>query len=395
VAPLLWAALLARLPIGIEGLAVILFMQAQTGSFAIAGAVGGAFALGSAVGVPTQSRLIDRLGQRHVLVPAAFVHAAAILAVLPLGYGGAPIVALIAVALVGGFALPPVSTVLRSLWNDVLHEQEDQDLRPTAYAVDSIMIELVFVSGPLLVAVLVAVASAAAALVVAAAATIVGTLVFTSLEPSRAWRSESSEGDQGMLGALRSPGVATLTLAMLPLGACLGAIEVALPAFAQDMRGTTALGGVLLAVWSVGSAIGGFIYGARDRKHLRDFFLRFSLIVPVAMLPLAIVPSFAAMIPLLLIAGTALAPLLASGNQLVGDLAPTGRLTEAYAWPLTALIAGLAAGSAISGALVEAMDWRAAMLTGALSGVLGAIIAFTRRQTLCPPATPAAAAAVT
>jgi MFS family permease len=383
VAPLLWTALIARLPIGIEGLAVILFLRAETGSYAIAGAVGGALAFGSAIGVPTQSRLIDRLGQRRVLVPASLVHATGVAALIPLGYSGAPAPVLIAVALVTGFSLPPMSSVLRSLWSVVLHR--DLDLRPTAYAVDSIMIELVFIGGPLLVAVMVAVASPSAALAVAATAAVTGTLLFTSLEPSRAWEGSSEHRDGGMLGALRSPGVVTIALTMFPVGAALGAIEVSIPAFTEDTRGTTQLAGVLLAVWSIGSAVGGFIYGSRERSGLRRFFLRLSFIVPLALLPLALAPSFMAMVPLLVIAGTALAPLLAAGNQMIGDLAPPGRLTEAYAWPQTALIGGIAAGSALSGTLVEAADWRVAMLVGALAGVVGAAVAFTRRGTLCAP----------
>jgi hypothetical protein len=42
IAVLLGAALIARLPFGINGLAIVLFLRDQTGSFAVAGAVAGA-----------------------------------------------------------------------------------------------------------------------------------------------------------------------------------------------------------------------------------------------------------------------------------------------------------------------------------------------------------------
>ena len=131
-------------------------------------------------------------------------------------------------------------------------------------------------------------------------------------------------------------------------------MEVTLPAFSEDM-GSRAWAGVLLSVWSFGSATGGIIYGARagrcrsraptscSRRSCRSTFL-----------PLALAPSIWVMPALCLVAGVAIAPLLASGNQLVVDVAPAGALTEAYTWPITALVIGLALGNAVAGVLVEA-----------------------------------------
>ena len=82
--------MLARLPVGIEGLAVVLYISQARGSFAVAGLVSGGFALGAAIGAPLQSRLIDRMGQRAVLVPAALGNAAAVGALIALTELGAP-----------------------------------------------------------------------------------------------------------------------------------------------------------------------------------------------------------------------------------------------------------------------------------------------------------------
>ena len=46
------ASLLARLPIGINGLAIVLLLRAETGSFAVAGAAAGALALGTGIAAP-------------------------------------------------------------------------------------------------------------------------------------------------------------------------------------------------------------------------------------------------------------------------------------------------------------------------------------------------------
>src|SRR5207342_1928433 len=75
VGALVASSLLSRLPIGINALAIVLFLREQTGSFAIAGAVSGSLAAGSGLGAPFVGRLVDRIGARRVLVPLACVHA--------------------------------------------------------------------------------------------------------------------------------------------------------------------------------------------------------------------------------------------------------------------------------------------------------------------------------
>jgi predicted MFS family arabinose efflux permease len=211
---------------------------------------------------------------------------------------------------------------------------------------------------------------------------IAGTLAFTASPPSRAWRPSAEGGAEGWLGALRSPGLQTLVLATLPLGFSFGAIEVTLPAFSDDMA-TRAWAGVLIAVWSLGSAAGGLFYGARvGSMPLERTFLRLAFLLPLTYLPLAAAPTVWAMPPLCLLAGVAIAPLLASSNQLVGVVAPAGALTEAYTWPITALVIGVAAGNAAAGALVEAADWRVSFLVGAACACGGGALAFARRETL-------------
>src|SRR3954469_19656174 len=116
VTPLLVASMLARLPYGLFGLAVILYLAEARGSYAVAGMVNGAFAVGAAIGVPWQSRLIDRLGQRRVLLPAAVVDAAATGLLIALTEAGAPTAALAVCGLVGGLAVPNIGGSIRTLW---------------------------------------------------------------------------------------------------------------------------------------------------------------------------------------------------------------------------------------------------------------------------------------
>ena len=134
VAALVGATLLARFPIGINALAVILYLRERTGSFAIAGVVAGSLAAGSGIGAPVQGRLVDRFGQRRVLPPLAFVHAAALgLLVLTHASSSAPTAVLVLCGLLAGFAIPPTSSVLRSMWPTLLRDRPSSSSPPTRW----------------------------------------------------------------------------------------------------------------------------------------------------------------------------------------------------------------------------------------------------------------------
>jgi MFS family permease len=380
VVRLLGAAVLARMPIGIDGLAIVLFVRAETGSFARAGLVAAAFGLGSGVTSPGQGRLIDRRGHARVMLPLAVLHAGSLGALVALGLSGAPTVALVACGLAAGATVPPVGFVVRPMLPRLLGDRDD--LLPSAYALDGIAIEMVFISGPLLTAVVVSVASPAAALLVACGFALAGTLVLVTSPASRAWRPAEPEDGRRLLGALASPGVRTLVAATAPVGFALGATEVTMTAFASH-HGSRAAAGALLALWAVGSALGGLAYGARDHAlEPGARWVRLAALYPVCSVPLLLAPSIAVMVPLAVIAGLCLAPLLAAINQLIGDVAPPGAVTEAFAWPITAIALGVSGGSAAAGGIAQAWGWREGFVAVVVAGLVGGAIAVGRRATV-------------
>jgi MFS family permease len=380
VAPLLVASMLARLPFGMFALAIVLYLSHERGSFAVAGLVDGAFGIGAAIGAPLQSRMIDRLGQRRVLLPLAVVDAIATAVIVVLTETGAPTAALMACALVGGFSIPNIGSALRTLWPELLRRR--RELLPTAFALDSVAIELLFTTGPLIAAAIIAVVSPIAALGLSAACTLAGVALFVTRPPSREWRPAADAPSHGVLGALRSPGVRTLMLANLPIGFCFGAVEISLPAFASE-HGAPEWAGALMSVWAAASAVGGIAYGARSfRSPVPSVYLGLAALLPLGFLPALAAPSIGLMALLILPAGLLIAPLGAALNQLVGDVAPAGAKTEAYAWPVTALLAGFAAGTAVGGSLVESLDWHACFVAASLAAALGASLAYTFRRTL-------------
>lgn len=373
-------SVLARVPLGITSLALVLFLREETGSYAAAGVVAAGFAIATGLTAPLLGRLVDRRTPQ-VLVPLALTHGAALAAVVPLARADVPVPVLVLVALVGGAAFPPISSVGRALLPGMLARRPD--VLPAAFALDSVLIEVVFVGGPLIVAAFAALGSPGTALLLASGCLAGGTLGFVATAPARAWvATPVVPGSAGPLGALTVPGIRTLVLATVPFGFCIGAIEVAVPAFSED-RGHPELAGVLLATWSVASAVGGLVFGARiTDATLTRTWVRFALVLPLGIAPLLLAPSVAAMALLILPAGALNAPLLSTGNQLVSAIAPAGLATEAYTWPLTSLLIGIAAGNAAGGALAEAVDWRAAVTAAVAAALVSSVVAQTRRGTL-------------
>jgi predicted MFS family arabinose efflux permease len=387
VATIVLATVIGRLPIGISGLAILLYVQEVSGSFAAAGVCAGALALGSAAGAPLLGRLVDWRGER-ALLPLAFVHAAGLVLVWVLGAGEAPTAALAAASLAAGTTLPPVSSVLRSRWPLLLAGRPE--LVPSAFALDSVLIELIFVLGPLLTTLIVATVGPEYALAVSAAAVLGGTSMLLAGLHGRGRPDAPEAGSSRFgLGALAAPGLRTLVLASLPVGFSLGTIEVVLPAFSAE-EGSKELAGVLLAVWSGASGAAGLLYGARPaRGPLADVHLRLAFALPLACTVLFAANSPATMAGLVIVAGLPIAPLIASRNQLVERVAPRGTSTEAFTWPLTALVGGVALGAAIGGALVEEYSWSAALLASVAVSAAGALLLFARRETLAPSGAPA------
>jgi predicted MFS family arabinose efflux permease len=111
--------------------------------------------------------------------------------------------------------------------------------------------------------------------------------------------------------------------------------------------------------------------------------------VLVALLPLAIAPvglagSSAALGVLLAVAGAPIAPAFTTAYTLVDRLAPPGTITEAFTVTTTAVVAGIALGNAAAGALVEPIGpgWTFAVAAGA--SALAPLAAMGRRRTLVP-----------
>ncbi|GAA4616616.1 hypothetical protein GCM10023195_73960 [Actinoallomurus liliacearum] len=159
---LLMAGVLARLGMGVTPLALLLLVEQATGRYTSAGIASGTYALSGALAGPIVGRLADRRESTPVLLVCAVAHPIG-LVVLLLAAGAGEMPLIWAAAMFAGATYPPLTAAIRSAWIGLTEAGTGRHhLRNAALAVETSLFELVFVAGPLLVAVLVLIASPAA-----------------------------------------------------------------------------------------------------------------------------------------------------------------------------------------------------------------------------------------
>ncbi|MEU4557570.1 MFS transporter [Actinoplanes sp. NPDC023936] len=354
---LLVVGILARLGIGMTPLALLLLVEQATGRYAAAGLAGGVYALAGAALSPIAGRLADRIGAAPILLATAVLHPLALGALVLASRGGAGNLPWIFLATaVAGATYPPLTAAIRRAWTDMTSPLSGrQGLRSAALAAETSLFELVFVLGPMLVAAfMVITGEPASALLSAAVATLVGTLWVARLPVMRHRADHGAEHAAKGLGPLRAGGFPHLLVCVTALGVAFGAAGVIVPAYAGQHGGGESLGGVLLGLWGVGSAIGGIWFGTRrPAMALTRQFAWLLAAVGASFLILALMPSPLWLGAALVIGGATIAPALTVENSLVGRLAPAGMLNEAYTWMVTVSVSGSAAGGAIAGVIVD------------------------------------------
>ena len=363
--------LVARLPISMVGLGIVLLVSAATGSYGVAGAVAAAYMLANALFAILQGRLVDTLGQARVLSVASVVFGLSTAMVIWSVQADWPIVTTYVFAALGGATLPQVGSCVRARWSYVLDQPADVQ---TAYALEAVADEAVFMVGPILVTVLATTWHPVAGLAVAVVACLGGTWAFCaqrSTEPP----ARPHRPSEGARPPMPWPTVIPLAVVCAALGVLFGAAEVTTVAFA-DEQGHKPWAGGLLALWALGSLSAGVITGAVHWRRGPSFRVRWgALAMACAMTPLYFIDSLPLMGATLFVAGFAIAPTMIASMSLTEATVPSGRLTEGMAIMQTGLVAGVAPGATLSGLVVDHHGAAPAYLVSVGAGVVAALAA--------------------
>ncbi|MEU6872208.1 MFS transporter [Streptomyces sp. NPDC046751] len=354
--------LIARLPSGMFSVSAVIMIAGTRGSYALAGAVTATGLAATALVAPWTARLVDRYGQARIAVPATAIAVLGSLALLLCVHYDAPAWTLFA-AYAATATTPNTGGMSRARWSH-LHRGDPAALH-TANSFEQAADELCFMLGPALAALLCSVLFPEAGTLVAATLLMTGVLIFAAqraTEPPVAPRTHAGS-------PLRTRGMPVLLTTFLATGAVFGSMEVVTIAHA---------GGAILALQAAGSCVAGLLYGslrpATDiRRRLLICLAGMTTLMSLPLLAAASTPSLLALAAALLLAGAATAPTMVTGMTLVQRLTPQGQLNEGMTLAVTALLGGIAAGSATGGWLVE----HTGQVTGYVAPVCAAALALT------------------
>ncbi|MGV9374768.1 MFS transporter [Nonomuraea sp. NPDC003707] len=362
------AGFIGRMPMSMIGIGVVLLVSALTSSYATAGGVAAMTNLAFAVAAPMSGRLVDRFGQGRVIPPFAVVNALALVALMLCAGFGLPDWTLYASGLLVGGTSLSLGSMVRARWS-VIHGGSGR--LHTAFAFESVVDEVIFVTGPALVTVLATAVNPYAGLVVALVCMLLGTFALAAQRRTQppVQPVKSTAGTPILI-----PGIALLACVYLALGAVFGSVDLITVAFAEE-HGVKGASGFLLAAFAGGSMVSGLWFGSRDwRISLRGRFVRTLALFVVGLIPIMFIGDARIMAPALFLAGFAISPTLITGFSLTERLVPPSLLTEGMAWISTSIGFGVAVGAWAGGRLTEmfgasnayAFSWGAAILAAAV-----------------------------
>jgi MFS family permease len=349
---------IARLPMSMTGIGIVLLVSAVYGSYGLAGTVSAVHVVATAVCSPHVARLVDRYGQARVMRPLLAVAATALAGLIVAATTHAPTWMLYVTAAVSGATLGSMGAMVRARWTNLL---PDSRRLHTAFSLESVLDDVVFAVGPVAATLLATSVAPSAGLVLALVAATVGGYWFLAQRgtepPVRPRPDGVREGS-----AIRSGVMLTLAAIFTTIGGVFGATNVATVAFAEE-QGRTELAGPVLAGFAVASVVSGLLYGSR---HWTSPMWRRFLVGVVALAAgtslFVLVETLGQLALVMFVAGFAIAPTLVTANGLIQRVVPATRLTEGLTWGGTALGVGVAIGSSSAGRAIDAFGARAGYL---------------------------------
>jgi MFS family permease len=363
-----FTALVARLPISMMTLGIVLLVSTLSGSYGLAGQVSAAYIVGNALFAIPHGRLADRFGQGKVLYVDTVAFAlTTTLMIVSIVEGWASPWPHVWAALAGA-AIPQIGTMVRARWAHLLPVASE---RNTAFAAESVFDEVVFVTGPALVTFLATSFAPQAGLVAALTVGTVGTIALAvqrRTEPPAHPRDPTTRRDPMPWGLL-----VPLTAGAIALGSLFGALEVATVAFADD-AGHKPLSGLMLGAFSLGSLIAGVVAGtvAWQRGPAERVRIGAALLA-VGTLSLPFLPGLEVATVALFVTGLALAPTLITLFSLIEAAVPRSRLNEAMGFVQTGVSGGIAPGAWLAGLVADDSSGTAAYWVCTGSAVLAAV----------------------
>jgi len=391
-------AAVASIPIAVLGLTVLLLVQQSTGSFRTATLVSAALGVGTAFGILTQGRLLDRLGPRRVLRPLAVAQLLLLVALMGAVHAHAPTLVLVLLAGGAGGCEPHVAGSLRGLWGFSAVDRREQGLTLT-----STLFEVAVLSGPLLLAGLLPLTSPVVSVLVWGVCFSAGTVLLTGSDIASAWRpptptpplgpgASAATGSPvqgtptirspqwrrrrgGWLGPLRMVGLRRVVWVSAAQAAALGSVQVAAIAVCQ-VTGRAWLVPWCAAALTIGSLSGTIILALRRRRGSPVWRLRVLLIALVAAVSATgVIADTAALLVGLVVVGVCSGQLAVTCYAVVDDLLPRAGLLGGFTTVTAAGLAATSAATAVAGRVADTSGWQVGFLLATVLAAVAAVLA--------------------
>jgi MFS family permease len=369
------AAAPARIGIAMTGLGIVWLVHGSTGSYAVAGAVTGGFAVAEAVGGPQVARLIDRFGQPRMLPITLLLHATAIALLIALTLSAAPLWMLVLAGVLAGGSLPQIGAQTAARWS---HALRGNPVLSSAFALESLGTGLAYLVGPALVGTTSALVSPVAGSLLATTLVLAGGFTLaaqrsTAPPPTSGVRTEGSE-------RLLRKGFLALVGTNIAVGLFFGTMQVSVTAFAVG-RGSESLAGPLYSITSLISLVAGIAYGARRwRTPITKQFVIAMAVLFISSLPLLIADSPLTLALALALPGLALAPIQVLSSVLAESEVEPAVLTQAFTWLNSGSAAGIAMGAAVAGRAVDAQGPHLGFALAVTATLAATVMAVVVRQ---------------
>lgn len=386
---------LARLPMSMMSLGIILALNHLYDNWTIAGVMSAAYVLATAAVTPLYARLFDRFGQRKV---GSMVLVVQIITMLGFAFAAlvrVPIPLLFVLAVVMGLTQFSFGALVRTRWAYVLDRTGNGELLNTAYAMESAIDEIVFIFGPILSAFLAASVHPVSQLFVPTIACALGGTIFFTLKDTQPPvvhevkvvsaslddadvrltidGDASNTGDSG--SALRNrltiaqlktsgnrkkrsiftyAGVIPLLLVFIIFNMSFTAFDTSMTAVMKSLHLDSVLG-VQLAMLAVGSCMGALVFGTLELKGSRwRYMIMFLAAITAGFFVIHLCQGNLIVIGIVeILTGLAVSPVFASGNLVMKETVPEESLTEGLSWVGTAGTVGASFGSMITGIILD------------------------------------------
>jgi MFS family permease len=363
------AGFVARLPLSMTGIGIVLLVSLTTGSFGQAGLLTAAATLTGAFVAPVWGRTIDRVGQARVLLITVLINVVSVALLVTAIESSWPIVVSLAAAVGVGIGFSLAGSAVRARWTLRLN---GSPLLDTAFALEAMLDEVVFIIGPVLVTFLATALHPALGISVSAAIGLAGAV---ALAAQRSSQPPIRSASHNHAGPSRLPWrvLVPVAIACVGLGMVFGAMEVNIVAFAKE-AGVLPYAGLILMAWSFGSLVAGAVTGVITWRvsPARRFRVGATLLA-LSLLPLPFVSQPVGVALLLILSGMAIAPTLIASVAVTQSAVDQTRLTEALAWSSTGLAAGVAVGAAVVGHVIDSSGAQAGFVAVAIAGLLLAL----------------------